>query len=90
LLSFSSRYFSSRLLSENAKIKTHITIILPVVLYGCDTLFLTLIKEHRLRVLGNRVLRSMFLGLREKKNMEVGENCIMKSFTIRIPQQILL
>jgi hypothetical protein len=32
------------------------TIILPVVLYGCETLSLTLREEHRLRVFENRVL----------------------------------
>jgi hypothetical protein len=36
------------------------TIILPVVLYGCETLFLTLREEHRLRVFENRVLRRIF------------------------------
>ena len=34
------------------------TIILPVVLYGCETL--TLREEHRLRVFENRVLRRIF------------------------------
>jgi hypothetical protein len=33
------------------------TIILPVVLYGCETWSLTLREEHRLRVFENRVLR---------------------------------
>jgi hypothetical protein len=33
------------------------TIILPVVLYGCETGSLTLKEEHRLRVFENRVLR---------------------------------
>jgi hypothetical protein len=33
------------------------TIILPVVLYGCETCFLTLREEYRLRVFENRVLR---------------------------------
>jgi hypothetical protein len=33
------------------------TIILPVVLYGCETWYLTLVEEHRLRVFENRVLR---------------------------------
>jgi hypothetical protein len=32
------------------------TIILSVVLYGCETWSLTLREEHRLRVLENRVL----------------------------------
>jgi hypothetical protein len=39
------------------KIKIYKTIILPVVLYGCETLSLTLREEHRLRVFENRVLR---------------------------------
>jgi hypothetical protein len=33
------------------------TIILPVVLYACETLSLTLREEHRLRVSENRVLK---------------------------------
>ena len=41
---------SSRLLSKNLKIKICRTIILPVVLYGCENLSLTLKEEHRLRV----------------------------------------
>jgi hypothetical protein len=36
------------------------TIILPVVLYGCETWSLTLREEHRLRVFENRVLRRIF------------------------------
>jgi hypothetical protein len=50
----------SRLQSRNAKIKIYKTIILPVVLYGCETLSLTLREEHRLRVFENRVLRRIF------------------------------
>jgi hypothetical protein len=33
---------------------------LPVVLYGCETWYLTLREEHRLRVFENRVLRGIF------------------------------
>jgi hypothetical protein len=51
---------SSSLLSKNTKIKIYRTIILPVVLYGCENLSLTLREEHRLRVLENRVLRRIF------------------------------
>jgi hypothetical protein len=40
----------SRLLSRNVKIKIYKTTILPVVLYGCETLPLTLREEHRLSV----------------------------------------
>jgi hypothetical protein len=42
------------------KIKIYRTIILPVVLYGCETWSVTLREEHRLRVLENRVLRRIF------------------------------
>jgi hypothetical protein len=51
---------SSRLLSGNVKDKIHKTIILPAVLYGCETWSLTLREEHRLRVFENRVLRRIF------------------------------
>ena len=51
---------SSRLLSKNVKIKIYRTIILPVVLYGCETWSLTLMEERRLRVFENRVLRRVF------------------------------
>jgi hypothetical protein len=42
------------------------TVILPVVLYGCETLFLTLGEEHRLRVFENRVLWRIFGSVREE------------------------
>jgi hypothetical protein len=48
---------SSCLLSKNIKIRIYKTIILPVVLYGCETFPLTLREEHRLMVFENRVLR---------------------------------
>src|SRR5215813_11172196 len=51
---------SSRLLSKNLKIRIYRTIILPVVLYGCETWSLTLKEERRLRVFQNRVLRRIF------------------------------
>ena len=50
----------SILLSKNTKIKIHRTIILPVVLYGCETWSLTLRQEYKLRVFENRVLRRIF------------------------------
>jgi len=52
--------FSSRLLSKNLKIKTYRTIILPVVLYGCETWSLTLREERKLTVFENMVLRRIF------------------------------
>ena len=51
---------SSRFLPKNLKIKIYRTIILPVVLYGCETWSLTLREERRLRVFENRVLRRVF------------------------------
>ena len=41
-------------------IKIYKTIILPVVLYGCETWSLTLREECRLRVFENRILRRIF------------------------------
>jgi hypothetical protein len=51
---------SSRLLSRNVKVEVYKTIILLVVLYGCETWSLTLREEHRLRVFEDRVLRRIF------------------------------
>jgi hypothetical protein len=45
---------------KNLKIRIYKTIILPVVLYGCETWSLTLREERRLRVFENRVLRRIF------------------------------
>jgi hypothetical protein len=58
----------SRILSKNVKIRICKTIILPVFLYGCETWFLTLREEHRLRVFENRVLRRIF-GLKKEELM---------------------
>jgi len=51
---------SSSLLPKNLKIKIYRTIILPVVVYGCETWLLTLRVECKLRVSENRVLRRIF------------------------------
>ena len=51
---------SSRLLSKNLKIKIYKTIILSVVLYGCETWSLTLREERKLRVFENMVFRRIF------------------------------
>ncbi|KAJ4425576.1 hypothetical protein ANN_27771 [Periplaneta americana] len=54
------KLLSSSLLSKNLKVRIYKTVILPVVLYGCETWTLTLRKEHRLRVFENKVLRKIF------------------------------
>ena len=51
---------SSRLLSKNLKIKIYRTIILPVVVYGCETWSLTLREERKLKVFENMVLMRIF------------------------------
>jgi hypothetical protein len=51
---------SSRLLSKNRKMRIYKTIILLVILYGCETWSLTLTEEHRLRVFENKVPRRIF------------------------------
>jgi len=51
---------SSSLLCKNIKIKICRTVILSVVLYGCETWLLTLREECRLRVFENGVLRGIF------------------------------
>ena len=60
LLSFSAESFVCSLLSKNIKSKICRTIILPLVLYGCETWSLTLREERRLRVFENRVFRRIF------------------------------
>jgi hypothetical protein len=49
----------SCLLSKNT-IRIYKSIILPVILYGCETWAVTLREEHRLRVFENKVLRRTF------------------------------
>jgi len=54
------KLISSTFLSKNLKIKIYRTIILSVVLYGCENWSLTLRKERKLRVFENTVLRRIF------------------------------
>ena len=57
MLSFGAESFVFQFAIQKLKIKMYRTIILPVVLYGCETWSLTLREERRLRVFENRVLR---------------------------------
>jgi len=79
---------SSRLLSTNLKIKIYRTIILPLVLYGCETWSLTLREGRRLRVFENRVLRRVS-GPKRDEVTGNGENYIMRSLGIFTPYPIL-
>ena len=51
---------SSSLLYKYVEIKKYITLVLLVVLYGCETWSLTLMEKRRLKVFGNGVLRKKF------------------------------
>jgi len=58
------------LLSKSIKVKIYRTVILPVVLYGCETWSLIFREEHRPRVFENRVLKRIFLPKRDKMTGE--------------------
>jgi hypothetical protein len=60
---------SPRLLSKNVKVRIYKTIVLPVVLYGCETWSLTVREEYKLKVFEKRVLRRIF---GPKKDGETG------------------
>jgi hypothetical protein len=62
---------SCHLLSKNLKIKTYKTIILPVLLYGYDTVS-HYVGKHRLRACKNKMLRTVF---KYKEEEVVGEDC---------------
>jgi hypothetical protein len=84
-----SRIFCpSVLYKKKLKIKIYKTVILPVVLYECETWSLTLREEHKLRVFENRVLRRIFGPKREEDDH--GGNCIMMNFITCILHRILL
>jgi hypothetical protein len=52
---------SSRLLSKNVNIKIYKTIVLPLVLYGCETWSLSLREDQSLRVFEKKVLRRIVI-----------------------------
>ncbi|KAJ4450318.1 hypothetical protein ANN_01738 [Periplaneta americana] len=60
------KLLSSSLLSKNLKVIIYKTVILPVVLYGCETWTFTLREEQRLRVFENKVLRKIFGAKRDE------------------------
>jgi len=68
---------SSKLLSKNLKIKIYRTIILPVVLHGCETWSLILKEERKLRVFESMVLRRIFEPRRDEVTGNGGD-CITR------------
>jgi hypothetical protein len=77
----------SRLLSKNEKVGIYKSIILSVVLYGCETWSLTVREEYKLRMFENRVLLRIF---GPKRDGVTGgrENCKTKSFIICIRRKV--
>jgi hypothetical protein len=69
---------SSNFISKNLKTEICRTVILPVVLYGCQTWSLTLREERRLILFQNTVMRKIFGSKREEVTGS-GENYIMWS-----------
>jgi hypothetical protein len=57
MLPFGPEPFVRSPAAKNVKVRIYKTIILPVVLYGCETWSLTVREERKLRVSENRVLR---------------------------------
>jgi len=76
------------LLFKNLKIKIYRTIILPVVLYGCETWSLTLREEWKLRVFENMVLRRIF-GPRRNEVMGEWRRLHNEKLNICTPHPIL-
>ena len=63
-------FFFSRIISKNSRIEVYKTIIvLPPVLYVCETCSLALKNEHMLRLFKNRIQRRIF-GTRRDQNGE--------------------
>jgi hypothetical protein len=60
LLSFSAESCVFQVAIQKTKIRVSRTVVLPVVLYGCETWSLTLREEQRLKVFENSVLRRIF------------------------------
>jgi hypothetical protein len=60
------------------------TIILPEVLYGCETWSLTLREEHRLGVFENRVLRRIFGPKRDDVTGEWRKCCLWFCMAVKL------
>jgi hypothetical protein len=81
-------HLTSCLRFKNKKIKIDITVILPGVLYGCETSSSILRKEPRLRMFKNRVLRRIFGHMKDEVKW-CGEFYIIRSLVICTSHQIL-
>jgi hypothetical protein len=62
-MGFNSRFkglIQSSVVSKHTKITVYRSLMLLIILYGCETWSLTVREGHRLRVLENMVLRKHF------------------------------
>ena len=85
---WSRSLFDGILRGSSIKIDFYRTIILSLVLYGCESRSLTLRDERRLRVFENRVLMKIF-GSKRYEVRGIGENYIMRSLVICTALQLL-
>jgi hypothetical protein len=83
LLSFGAESFVFQFVNKNIKMKLDRNVILPVVLYGCETWSLTLREECGMWVLENTVLRRIF-GPKRDEVTGNGENYIKRNLIICI------
>jgi len=90
LLSFSAESFVFQFGIQKYKLEVHSTVILPVVLYGCETWYLILRNEHRLRVFENRVLWKIFGPKRDETTGEWGSRRNEKLYDLFSPNIIRL
>ena len=75
------KMLSCRLVSKKLKVNKYKTIILPLVLYGCEIIWSLILREvHKLRVYENKVLRKIFGGKRDEITRRKGESYIMLSY----------
>ena len=81
MLLFSPNTFVFSTSTKNLKTKMYKTIILPIVLHGCETWSLTLREECRLKVSENKILRRIF-GPKRDENGEWRRLHTMRNFVV--------
>ena len=79
---------SPHFLLRNIKIKINRTKILPIILFGFETLSLTLREEQRLMVFKKRALQKI-LGAKREEVTSDWSDYIMRTFIIFTPHQIV-
>ncbi|KAJ4436533.1 hypothetical protein ANN_16564 [Periplaneta americana] len=86
------KLLSSSLLSKNLKVRIYKTVILPVLLYGCETWTLTQRQEHRLRVFENKSrvsLQSAFKSWTAGSKVDLSSTCSeLESVTVAVFRRV--